>query len=103
MRPRGEIRDVLASAARTLLQQHGQPVTWRDLAVQAQVGFTAARDTVRNMARAGDLRLVGTVRRPGACRPMASYVPVTAGDCHPDAAGLETLVTLMRTWTHGPG
>ena len=73
-RPRGEIRTALAGAAQALHAEHG-PATWRDMAVAAQVGFDAARRTVQNMARAGELRRVDTVPVLGARRPMVRYAP----------------------------
>jgi len=55
MRPRGEIRSALAGAAMEFASLGRPAVTFRDLAERAQVGYEAARMTVRNMARAGEL------------------------------------------------
>ena len=77
MRPRGEIREALCLAA----VQFGQDgFTWRDLAHAACVGFDAAKRTVGNMARAGELVVLDEVRVPGANRPMLRYVPAVIGD-----------------------
>lgn len=74
MRPRGEIRQVLASAARRLAEEHGA-FTWRDVAEAAQVGYCAARLTVLNMARAGELEPVGSAKRAHSRRWMTLYAP----------------------------
>lgn len=81
MRPRGEIRAALASAAeayaRAHVDEHGRPcgLTWRQLARLACVGFDLAKATVKNMATAGELVPVGEVREPGSRRAMVAYVP----------------------------
>lgn len=81
MRPRGEIRSVLASTAdewaRTHIDAEGQPqgVTWRQLAELACVGYALARATVKNMVTAGELVPAGMVSVPGSRRRMAAYVP----------------------------
>lgn len=67
-RPRGEVRLALAVAAAELTRENGG-ATWREMAIRACVGFAAARDTTRNMARAGELQVleyrcvIGTNRR----------------------------------------
>jgi hypothetical protein len=86
VRPRGEVRDVLASAAGELVQQLGRGVTWRDLAVHAQVGFEVARNTVRNMERAGELQAVESVLVQGVNRPMRAYAPPAQAPTEPDLA-----------------
>ena len=77
MRPRGEIRLALGLAAAALVAEQGGG-TWRDMAQQAQVGYDKARETVRDMARAGELQRVDEVRVPGARRPMVRYAPAAA-------------------------
>jgi hypothetical protein len=52
MRPPGEVRMALRAAAAV------GPSTLRELAQRSLVGYDAARDTVRNMSRAGELRVV---------------------------------------------
>ena len=76
-RPRGEIRQALGQAAAALVQAQGG-ATWRDLAVQACVGYAKAREVVRDMARAGELQAVGEVRVEHARRPMVRYAPGAA-------------------------
>lgn len=94
MRPAGEIRRALREAAKALLAESTPGVTWRDLAVHACIGHQAARRTVGNMARAGELRPSGATRVPGVRRPMTTYtLPTPAPSTAPPA-----LDALMRTW-----
>lgn len=72
MRPHGEIRQALASATAELVPVLG-PVTWRDMAERAQVGYAAARTTACNMERAGQLVRVGAAKRAHSRRWMALY------------------------------
>lgn len=76
MRPRGEIRQAIGGAAKALADEQGS-ATWRELAQRACVGFDAARRTVENMARGGELEVAGSVRVEGSRRPMARYAPRT--------------------------
>lgn len=82
MRPACEIREALRGAAERLVQQCGTQahtgLTYLDLAPAAGVGFEAARRTVWNMARAGELMPVGTKAVPGIKRPLTAFVPVAA-------------------------
>lgn len=71
---RGEVRNALASAARTLHAEQGA-ATWREIAVRAQVGYAVAHDTIRNMARAGELADVGAHKPPGSERWHRLYEP----------------------------
>lgn len=75
MRPIGEIRLALLDAARALWAERGQGVTWRELALRARVGYAAAKQAVKDMARAGDLVRVGSVNVTGSRRPMTVYKP----------------------------
>lgn len=79
MRPAGEIRQVLWGAAQELSRGSGE-VTWRDMAVHAQVGFDAARATVKNMVRDGWLQPVGYRREGHANRPMRTLRPIERQD-----------------------
>lgn len=74
-RPEGEIRRALFDAARSYVSSHSTGATWRDLAVQACVGFEAARITIKNMQRAGVLEVVGQTRVQGSRRPLSLYAP----------------------------
>ena len=81
MRPRGEIRQVLAQAAGA--QVGG--ATWRDLAISTQVGFDAARTTVQSMRRSGELVVIGVVRLEHSRRPLALYAPAPQADAYTEA------------------
>lgn len=73
-RPQGEIRHALGQAATALAKEQGS-ATWRAMAERACVGFDAARRTVENMARAGELQPAGEERTPHSRRPMVRYAP----------------------------
>lgn len=73
MRPRGEIRQALAGAVRDLVSGGRPSVCFRDAAAVAQVGYDAARSTMREMARAGELTVLGTTRVEGVSRPVLAY------------------------------
>lgn len=94
MRPRGEIRSALSMAALELHVERGGG-TWRDMAARACVGFDAARRTVENMARSGELIPASTRRVEGIRRPMVVYAPVIS--CEPRSDGAE-LERVMSTW-----
>lgn len=118
MRPRGEIREALAGAFRELsftadagglcgaIAHQGVVndlcvgATWRDVAVKAQVGFDAARQTVRDMHRAGELVKVGTVRVPHANRPMVRYAPAADAGAYTDAT--VELSNAINCWAQFP-
>ncbi|MES2959785.1 MAG: hypothetical protein V4792_16470 [Pseudomonadota bacterium] len=107
MRPRGEIREALASAVTELLFRSSEctafanpGVTWRDAALRAQVGFDAARQTMRNMARDGELVPVGTARVDHACRPMVLYAP--ASEAMRCAAATLELSHAIDSWAAFP-
>lgn len=77
-RPPGEIHQALVSAAERLVQQQAPDqagVTWRELGAAAQVGFAAAKQYAKDLARAGHFEVVGEKHVPGSCRPMRLYVP----------------------------
>lgn len=75
MRPRGEIRLALGQAAVSLVARGETGGTWRDLAVLAGVGYDAAKETAKNMVRAGELRVVGEEAVPGANRKAHVLAP----------------------------
>jgi hypothetical protein len=93
MRPRGEVREKLAEAARALAAERNA-VTWRELAEHACVGYDLARRTVVNMARAGELERVGTV--PTGRRPEVTYAP--AQPSLSGAASIQPLQAAMSGW-----
>lgn len=72
MRPRGEVRLAVASAAGMLVQERGC-FTGRDVAQCAQVAFEKARLTLKDMVRAGELVVIGEASAPGVCRPLNVY------------------------------
>lgn len=98
MRPAGEIRQVLWAAAQELSRSGGD-VTWRDMALHAQVGLDAARFTVKNMVRDGWLEPVGTRRAPHANRPMRTLRPADRHDLlsEPPAPHMQ-LAGVMSSW-----
>ena len=71
-RPRGEIRLALASAAHDLAIV---AMKLRELAQQAGVGYQAARQTARNMVRAGELIVRERRRMPGSRCQMLILAP----------------------------
>jgi hypothetical protein len=102
MRPPGEIRQALFAAALELHPARGD-VTWRDLAVHAQVGFTAARHGVKNMLRDGWLEPVGERREAHANRPMRTVRPREPVDllstaAVPPAPHMQ-LASVMSSWS----
>lgn len=82
-RPEGEIRQALADALTRLVQERGlvvdglavDGVTYVDAAYEAKVGLQAARDTLKNMRRTGQVAAIG--RRKAARSPhwLAVYAP----------------------------
>jgi len=100
MRPQGEIRQVLAKAADELAEQRGN-FSWRDVAEHAQVGYTAARRTVENMAKAGELVPVGSEKRAHSRRWVTLYErrQATAPTNFATATtGGDSLAGVMRGW-----
>lgn len=98
MRPRGEIRRALGKAAWAAAVDHAvngqRPPTYRDLAQRACVGFSAARQCVKDMARAGELQRAGVARVDGIRRPMTTYLPCT----QPVGRSMPDLDVLLRSW-----
>jgi len=74
MRPAGEVRQALFTAACTF-HDEGRTATLRELAHQSQVGLGDARRCVDNMKRAGALEIVGTRRVDYRNRPVSEYAP----------------------------
>lgn len=97
MRPAGEIRQALLQACQALATPERAP-TLREIAARAQVGLQAAEATIKNMRRAGVLRVVRQRRVDYRNRPVAEYVPagwMPAPDC--------PLQGLARVLTHWVG
>lgn len=102
-RPRGEVRQALATAGAALAVEQGG-FTWRDVAQVACVGFAVARQTVRDMERAGELRRVGRQAAAHSCRPMNVYEPVSGFGHAPEAAPDPQLLSLdqvLGIWVLG--
>lgn len=93
-RPRGEIRLALCQAAQALHQECGA-FTWVQVAERAQVGYTFARETVKNMASAGDLVRVGKDKPAGSRVWMTLYEPA-----HPstESEAAADLGQVVRCW-----
>lgn len=67
----------------------------------ARIGRNAARFTVKNMVRAGELAPVGTVRRTDCPRPVAVYALTQPGEVAPQAdydGGLLVLSGVLSAW-----
>lgn len=75
MRPPGEVRQAMLQAALTLTRDGLGGATFKQMAVCAKVGFSAARLTADNLARAGQLVVIGLHRVEGVNRPMRLYAP----------------------------
>lgn len=95
MRPRGEIREALFSAALSLREETGH-FTWVDLAEKAQVGYEAARRSVDNMARAGELVRVGYDKPEGSRVWLTLFEP--APESTPASQAEADLSAVVRTW-----
>lgn len=94
MRPPGTLRQALRHAVQALACERGG-ATCRDLAQRAQVPTQAARITLGNMARAGEVEPRGVERVEGSRRPLQRYVPV--GHEPPGQA----LSAVVRCWPAG--
>ncbi len=73
-RPAGEVRQALLSAAQDLATPERGP-TLSELATRAQVGLPAARRTVDNLTRAGQLMVARTRTVDYRNKPVAEYQP----------------------------
>lgn len=101
MRPPGEISMAVREAWQRAAQGAGRmvPATSRDVAgwlVPRGVGRKAVATTVKNLARAGHLKPVGTQRVAGVCKPLTLYAPAW-GDA-PQADPAADLAATMRAW-----
>lgn len=94
MRARGEIRQALRAAFDVMPSGRA---TWVQAAEVAQVGRAFARATVRNMARAGELVVVGQADGAGN-RKLTVYAPSDDGDAIHDTRGLSALDSAVRAW-----
>lgn len=92
----GEVRQALLDAAAALHTPERSP-TVGELAAHAQVGRDAAVATVKNMRRAGQLRIVRTRRVAHTTKPVAEYAPAEAGAAAEVAQGYQFGV-LLSAW-----
>jgi hypothetical protein len=101
-RPRGEIREAMSQA---LLQiaSGGAAAPVRQLAEKAQVGYDAARRTLDNMARAGEVRVAGYDKPAGSKRWNAMYEIPPDEDLPQPWGGIEALAEVMRDVTAPAG
>lgn len=97
MRPAGTVGDV-RKALMWAACAAGQPATLRELAANAGVGFQAARRTVDNMCRAGDLSPCGEKRVEYRNRPVAVYAPASSSNAVPRESGWNALAGCMSGW-----
>ena len=94
MRPAGEVRQALLNACTQLATPDRGP-TLREMAAVACVGMQAARRTVENMSRAGQLRRVRDRKVEYRNRPVAEYVPAAMQG---DDDGFVDLAQVLRVW-----
>ena len=96
MRPAGEVRQALLHAC-VQLAAPGRGVTLREMALQAQVGLDAAAMAIKNMRRAGQLRIAGERRVDYRNRPVAVYMPALPAQ-QGKGKGCMSLANVLRVW-----
>lgn len=94
MRPAGEVRQALLNACTQLATPDRGP-TLREMAAVACVGMQAARRTVENMSRAGQLHRVRNRKVAYRNRPVAEYAPAAMQG---DDDGFVDLAQVLRVW-----
>lgn len=103
MRPAGEIRQALQAAASEMAtidgggQEHGP--TFQELAARAKVGAAAALVTVKNMTRAGALRVVNQRKVPYRNKPVAEYAPAKREN--PEDEACIDVASVFSVWARG--
>ncbi len=95
MRPPCEVRAALLNACSQLATPERGP-TLREMAAVACVGLRAATYTVKNMSRAGQVRIARERRVEYRNRPVAEYVPAALADGQDD--GFVDLSAVLRVW-----
>lgn len=94
-RPRGEIREAIHGALMQL-GSGGAAAAVRQLAEASQVGYDVARQTLRDMARAGEAQVVGYDKPQGSNRWNAMYA-LAEDDAAPQPwGGIEALAEVMK-------
>lgn len=92
MRPWGEMRLALDAA---LVEGGG---TTRQLAQRTGGGVALTMITLRDMVRAGDVKVARMVRVPGVKRPVPFYERACRAQAQDDA---EPLTSLIQLWARG--
>lgn len=99
-RPRGEVRQALAEAIRSLVAVRG-PVSSREAAAAAQVGYDLARETIKDMVRSArpEVVIAGHHKPPGQ-RWHTLYEPaILEDDDTPQPwGGIEALTSVVKGW-----
>lgn len=104
MRPAGEISRAVRSAWDEAVKRATRPVqaTSHDVVgwlVPQGVGRKAVMNTLDNMARAGHLRPMGTVRVAGSSRPLVVYLPAWQAPAEPPQFDANAaLAGITRAW-----
>ncbi len=101
MRPAGEIRTALLNAAQALYTPERAP-TLAELAAHSQVGYQAARDTVRNLKRCGALEIARKRPVDYRNRPVCEYRPARLVDDEP-GKGYVDLAQVFSSWSTAAG
>ena len=96
MRPRGEIRQALFTAAKSLHEECGA-FSWIQLAERSQVGYSVARETVKNMATAGELVRVGSDKPAGSRVWVTLFEPASEIETESSPAA-DDLSQAIRSW-----
>lgn len=99
MRPAGEIRKALLDACVALASEVQDPAhgpTLREIAHRACVGLDAAKDTMKNMARAKVVHCVNERKVAYRNRPVAEYRPGAMVLAANDAVA--ALAGAVRAW-----
>lgn len=90
-RPRGEVREALKKALEVLGTGGAAAPAYR-LAEASQVGYKVARQTLRNMAAAGEAQVIGHDKPAGSDRWHAMYALPEQSE----GAGMDVLTHAMR-------
>lgn len=97
MRPLGEISLTLLGAMQELRTPERGP-TLQELALHTQVGLGAADSTVKNLRRAGHVRIVRTRRVDYRNKPVAEYEPVSEGEPSEGAGFVDLGSVISGAW-----
>jgi hypothetical protein len=114
MRPQGVIRKALREAVQRLYEEQGggtlpeiaraarvcvdQAMSVAGEQLQCGVALKAARDTIKNMKRSGELERVGRHKPAGQTQWQAIYAP---RQLQAAPATCEPLAGVVMAWAHG--